>query len=211
MNYLFCVGTAFSRSTDIFQALIILYNILFGCYWKIKNELISCIANFIPVIISLILILIMARSSDVGTYFTKIFVQILFISVIIIIIFFVIPENLVLQIIGISTVITSISKILIPADNLNSFLKKKDYQSHYDLKLLFFGFICYGGWLLFGLIIGDLYCIISNGIISLIWMISLYFNCWFKFNKKKKDKEDKKNNNKDIQIKSRETELEEKE
>ena len=64
MNYLFCLGTAFSRSTDIFQVLIILYNIFFCFYWKIKNELISCIANFIPVIISLILILIMTYSAE---------------------------------------------------------------------------------------------------------------------------------------------------
>ena len=42
-------------------------------------------------------------------------------------------------------------------------------------------------------------------------MISIFFNCWFKFIKKKKDKEDKENNNKDIQIKSGETELEGKE
>ena len=144
----------------------------------------------------------------------------MFITVIIIIIFFVIPENLVSHIIGVSIIIPSISKILIPADDLNSFLKLKDYHSHYDLKLLFCGFICYGGWLLFGLIIGDLYCIISNGIISLIWMISIFFNCWFKFIKKKKvkedkedkeDKENKENINRDIRIKSSETELEEKE
>ena len=207
INYLFIVGTCFSRDSNIFlQVLINLYNILFSCYWKRKNELISCLANFIPVIISFVLIIIMTCSAE-GEIFTRIIINILLIIFVITIIFLVIPEDITLKIVGISIIITSISKILIPVNNINSFLKREEYYS-YDLKITILGFICYSGWLSFGLIIGDLYCIISNGIISLIWMISILVNCWFRYYKKKNDREDK---NKDVQMKSSETELKDKE
>ena len=206
INYLYCLGTIFSKSINILDLLIILYNILCGCYWKIKNELISCIANFLPVLIHLIIILIMTCSAD-GEIFIKLFCLLLVIIIFIPIIFLYIPGNIALNILGIFIIITSISKIFIPADDINSFLKKNEHHSFADLRIPFLGFICYGGWLFFGKIIGDLYCIISNGIISLVWIICIYFNCRDKYNKKEKDKGDKNKNVQIKRIKSSETEL----
>ena len=210
INYLFCLGTIFSRDINIFDLLIILYNILCGCYWKIKNELISCIANFLPVIIHLIIILIMTCSAE-GEIFIKTFCLLLVIIIFIPVIFLYIAESIALKILGIFIVITSFSKILIAADDINSFLKKKDYHSFVDLTIPFLGFICYGGWLLFGMIIGDLYCIISNAIICLVWMICIYFNCRNKYNKKEKDKRDKNKNAQIKNIQNSETELKDEE
>ena len=204
--YLFCLGICFSRESGIYEVLIILYNILFCFYWKIKHELFAGIANFIPVIISFILILIMCFSSE-REIFKKILFRLLFSIFVISIIFLYIPESFALNIVGIFIIITSISKILIPADDINSRLRNKDFNSS-GIYIIIFGFICYSGWLLFGLIIGDLYCIISNGLISLVWMTSILVYCWSRCFKKKEDNKDKKDN---VQIKSSETKLENKE
>ena len=95
-----------------------------------------------------------------------------------------------LKMVGICILISSILKYLVPAESIYCFLKSKDYPS-FELKLLICGFICYGGWFLFGLNIGDIYCIISNGLLTLAWMIAIPFDCWLKCNKKKANKEDK--------------------
>ena len=188
--YSFCIGICFSRESNIYEVLIILYDILFGFYWKIKKELIACIANFIPVIISFILVLIMCFTSE-GKIFKKILFRLFFSIFVITIIFLYIPESFALNIVGIFIIITSISKILIPTDDINSRLRNKDFNSS-GIYILIFGFICYIGWLLFGLIIGDLYCIISNGLISLVWMTSILVYCWSRCFKKKEDNKDKK-------------------
>ena len=207
--YLFCLGICFSRESSIYEVLIILYNILFCFYWKIKHELFACIANFIPVIISFILILIMCFSSE-REIFKKILFRLLFSIFVISIIFLYIPESFALNIVGIFIIITSISKILIPADDINSRLRNKDFNSS-GIYIIIFGFICYIGWLLFGLIIGDLYCIISNGLISLVWIASILVYCWSRCFKKKEDNKDKKDKKDNVQIKSSETKLENKE
>jgi hypothetical protein len=208
INYFFIYGTAWSnsQSPSIIEILIILHNILFGWYWILKKEFISCIANFIPIIISFILFLFMTCSS-VGEHYRKLIFQILLITVVTSIIMFYIPENLNLRIVGIPIIISSIAKIILPYSNIISCLKKEEHLSFDSLVINIFFFVCYGGWLLFGLIIGDIYCIISNGITSLVWMISIFVICLFRYNKKKKDKQDK---NKDVQLESSEKELEDK-
>ena len=131
-------------------------NIICGSYWKRKKEFVSYLAYLIPSIINffIIFICILKEKYKFRFYYILYFIiQIHFI-------YLFVSDKLILEVIGISFSILSINKFFIHIYILINILKDKDQynQSYFELIEFFCSFLCYGGWLLFGLIIEDIFC-----------------------------------------------------
>ena len=179
---------------DAYYFLIFIYtiayfdnNIICGCYWKRKKEFESYLAYLIATIINILVILI-CLSKEID------FVYIFYLIIQIPIIYFFVFDILDIEIIVIFFLIVSIFKCFFQAYTLFPLLKCKDSYnpSYFRLLEIFCSFLCYGGWILFGLIIGDIYCIISYGLLFLCFLLYFLTGCWYKFSKKNKRNENNK-------------------
>ena len=157
-------------------------NIICGSYWKRKKEFVSYLAYLIPSIINFFIIFICTlKEKDILRFY-----YILYFIIQIHFIYLFVSDKLILEIIGISFLILSINTFFFHAYILLNILKDKDQynQSSFELIEIFCSFFCYGGWFLFGLIIGDIFCIISHGLLFLIFLFSFKIRCWIKYTNK---------------------------
>ena len=157
-------------------------NIICGSFWKRKKEFVSYLAYLIPTIINMFIIFIYILKEKNIFRFYYIFYFIIQIHFI----YLFVSDKLVLEIIGISFLLLSTNKFFFNAYIILNILKdKEEYnQSFFELIENFCSFLCYGGWFLFGLIIGDIFCIISNGLLFLFFIFSFLIRCWIKYSNK---------------------------
>ena len=179
------------RDSNQYYTLIFIYtiayldnNIVCSSYWKRKKEFESYLAYLIPIIINIFIIFICLYKEINFVYIFYLIIQIP-------IIYFFAFDKLNFKIIAIFFLIVSIIKSFFHAIIL--FLKLKNKASYNPSSFLlieiFCSFLCYGGWLLFGLIIGDIFCIISYGLLFLVFLLSFLIRYWLKLSKKNKRNE----------------------
>ena len=99
-----------------------------------------------------------------------------------------------LYIVGILLIAINTMQYVSPAQNLIKVIKEKNHKL-IPIVSTILGALCSGGWLLFGLIVGDINSIISNGLgcLSSILTTLIWFIIFTKYGKKEKgDKEEEK-------------------
>lgn len=168
-----------------------LNNAIWGGYWYRKGELSVFLCCLICVIIATIFsawYLFYASEKNLGKFLLYILSQMAFETAIVLLFF----SNLIeLNIVGIILIVINTMQYVAPAQNLVQVIKTK------NLKLIpivttIIGAICSGGWLLFGLIVGDINSIISNGLgcLSSIITIIIWYWIYFKYGKQEGKEEE---------------------
>ena len=167
-----------------------LNNAIWGGYWYRKNEMSVFWCCFICVTIATIF------SSWYLFYYSKkifckfmiyVLCQITF-EMGIIALFF---SNLIdLYIVGILLIVINTMQYVSPAQNLIKVIKEKNHKLIPIISTIL-GALCSGGWLLFGLIVGDINSIISNGLgcLSSIFTTLIWFWIFTKYGKREKGDE----------------------
>ena len=165
-------------------------NAIWGGYWYRKNEMSVFWCCFICVTIATIF------SSWYLFYYSKkifckfmiyVLCQITF-EMGIIALFF---SNLIdLYIVGILLIVINTMQYVSPAQNLIKVIKEKNHKLIPIISTIL-GALCSGGWLLFGLIVGDINSIISNGLgcLSSIFTTLIWFWIFTKYGKREKGDE----------------------
>lgn len=168
-----------------------LNNAIWGGYWYRKNEISVFWCCFICVIIATIFsswYLFYYSQKMLGKFFLYVLGQIAF-EMGIIFLFF---SNLIdLYIVGILLIVINTMQYVSPAQNLIKVIKEKNHKL-IPIVSTIIGALCSGGWLLFGLIVGDINSIISNGLgcLSSIITTLIWFIIYTKYGKKEKREED---------------------
>lgn len=168
-----------------------LNNAIWGGYWYRKNEISVFWCCFICVIIATIFsswYLFYYSQKMLGKFFLYALGQIAF-EMGIIFLFF---SNLIdLYIVGILLIVINTMQYVSPAQNLIKVIKEKNHKL-IPIVSTIIGALCSGGWLLFGLIVGDINSIISNGLgcLSSIITTLIWFIIYTKYGKKEKREED---------------------
>ena len=169
-----------------------LNNAIWGGYWYRKNEMAVFWCCFICVTIATIFsswYLFYYSQKKCGKFIFYVLCQIAF-EMGIIALFF---SNLIdLYIVGILLIAINTMQYVSPAQNLIKVIKEKNHKL-IPIVSTILGALCSGGWLLFGLIVGDINSIISNGLgcLSSILTTLIWFWIYTKYGKKEKRDVDK--------------------
>ena len=170
-----------------------LNNAIWGGYWYRKNEISVFWCCFICVVIATIFsawYLYYESQKNLGRFFFYILCQITFEAGIILLFF----SNLIdLYIVGILLIAINTMQYVSPAQNLIKVIKEKNYKL-IPIVSTILGAFCSGGWLLFGLIVGDINSIISNGLgcFSSIITTFIWFYIYCIYSKKEDEMEKEK-------------------
>ena len=168
-----------------------LNNAIWGGYWYRKNEMSVFWCCFICVVIATIFsawYLYYYAEKNIGKFIFYILCQIAF-EMGIVLLFF---SNLIdLYIVGILLIAINTMQYVSPAQNLIKVIKEKNHKL-IPIVSTIIGALCSGGWLLFGLIVGDINSIISNGLgcLSSIITTVIWFWIYTKYGKKEKEEEE---------------------
>ena len=138
-------------------------NIIWGCYWIRQNEYISFSSSFLSGIFSTSFIFwynYFAAKKTISKFLLYSFAHIL-IEVGVILLF--LSELISLPNVGLIIIVITALQYIAPAAKLIKAIKEKN-QKLIPIVSTLCGCLCSGGWTLFGLIIGDLNCIIPNGL-----------------------------------------------
>ena len=170
-----------------------LNNAIWGGYWYRKNELSVFWCCFICVIIATIFsawYLFYFAQKNIGKFLFHVLCQIAC-EIGIIIIFF--SHLIDLTYVGILLIVINTMQYVAPAQNLIKVIKEKNHKL-IPIVTTIIGAACSGGWLLFGLIVGDINSIISNGLgcLSSIITTFIWFYIYIKYGKKEGKEEDEK-------------------
>ena len=164
-----------------------LNNAIWGGYWYRKNEMAVFWCCFICVTIATIFsswYLFYYSQKKCGKFIFYVLCQIAF-EMGIIALFF---SNIIdLYIVGILLIAINTMQYVSPAQNLIKVIKEKNHKL-IPIVSTILGALCSGGWLLFGLIVGDINSIISNGLgcLSSILTTLIWFWIYTKYGKKEK-------------------------
>ena len=154
--------------------LMLFFNLLnatgWGCYWYRMSFLIPVISNSICWIISIIFCIIYLFFFS-GKRTPKFCLYILILLLTETIIIFMSLYVLKMKIFGIILIFFNILMFIAPGQNIVRVIREKNHKL-IPISTTIVGIICSGGWLLFGIIVNDINCIIPN----LIGLISSIFN-----------------------------------
>ena len=168
-----------------------LNNAIWGGYWYRKNEMSVFWCCFICVVIATIFsawYLYYYAEKNIGKFTFYILCQIAF-EMGVVLLFF---SNLIdLYIVGILLIAINTMQYVSPAQNLIKVIKEKNHKL-IPIVSTIIGALCSGGWLLFGLIVGDINSIISNGLgcLSSIITTLIWFWIYTQYGKKEKEEEE---------------------
>ena len=168
-----------------------LSNAIWGGYWYRKKELSVFWCCFICVVIATIFsawYLFYAAGKKIGKFIFYVLCQISF-ELGIILLFF---SNLIdLVIVGIILIGINTMQYVSPSQNLIKVIKEKNHKLIPILTTIL-GALCSGSWLLFGLTVGDINSIISNGLgcLSSITTTLIWIWIYLKYNKKGEEEEE---------------------
>ena len=154
-------------------------NIIWGCYWIRQQEYISFLSSFISGFFSTAYIFwynYFASKKVISKFFLYSLVHI-FIELGVVYLF--LSSIFSLKTVGLILIVIATLQYIAPAQKLYQAIKTKD-QKLIPIVSTIVGCLCSGGWTLFGLIIGDLNCILPNGLglVSSILTTIAYF--WIK-------------------------------
>ena len=138
-------------------------NIIWGCYWVRQDEFISFLSSLLSGVFSSSYICwysYFASEKVISKLLLYVLCQIIVETGVI---WFFLTEILSLQTVGLIIIIISTLQYIAPAQNLIKAFKEKN-EKLIPIVSTLCGCLCSGGWFLFGLIIGDLNCIIPNGL-----------------------------------------------
>ena len=166
-----------------------LNNAIWGGYWYRKNEISVFWCCFICVVIATIYsawYLFYASEKKIGKFIFCVLVQIAF-ELGVVLLFF---SNLIdLVIVGVLLIGINTMQYVSPAQNLIKVIKEKNHKL-IPIVSTIIGALCSGGWLLFGLIVGDINSIISNGLGCLSSIITTIIWLWIYTKYGKKDEKE---------------------
>ena len=165
-------------------------NIVWGCYWIRQSEYISCLCSSLSGVFSTLYIAwysYFASEKKLSKFMLYILAQI--IGEVGMTLFFY-SKILSLQIVGLIIIFVTLLQYMAPAQNLLKALKEKN-DKLIPITSTICGCLCSGGWFLFGLIIGDINCIIPNGLGLLSSILTSFAWLYLRGKKKNEDKEDK--------------------
>ena len=165
-------------------------NIVWGCYWIRQSEYISCLCSSLSGVFSTLYIAwysYFASEKKLSKFMLYILAQI--IGEVGMTLFFY-SKILSLQIVGLIIIFITLLQYMAPAQNLLKALKEKN-DKLIPITSTICGCLCSGGWFLFGLIIGDINCIIPNGLGLLSSILTSFAWLYLRGKKKNEDKEDK--------------------
>ena len=168
----------------------IINNIVWGCYWIRQSEYISCLCSSLSGVFSTLYIAwysYFASEKKLSKFMLYILAQI--IGEVGMTLFFY-SKILSLQIVGLIIIFITLLQYMAPAQNLLKALKEKN-DKLIPITSTICGCLCSGGWFLFGLIIGDINCIIPNGLGLLSSILTSFAWLYLRGKKKNEDKEDK--------------------
>ena len=164
-------------------------NIIWGCYWIRQSEYISCLCSSLSGVFSTVYIIwysFFASKKNIAKLLLYILAQIV---VQVGLTFFFYSEILSLQIVGTIIIFITLLQYIAPAQNMVKAFREKN-DKLIPIVPTICGCLCSGGWFLFGLIIGDINCIIPNGLGLLSSILTALVWVYIKGNKKKEDKEE---------------------
>ena len=164
-------------------------NIIWGCYWIRQNEYISCLCSALSGVFSTGYISwysFFASNKNISKFLLYVLVQI--VGEVVTTLFFY-SEILSLQVVGIIIIFITLLQYIAPAQNLVKACKEKDDKLIPIVSTLC-GCLCSGGWFLFGLIIGDINCIIPNGLGLISSVLTSFVWVYLKGKKKKEEEKD---------------------
>ena len=145
-------------------------NIFFISYWKRKKEFVSYLTYLIPSIINLFIIFIyIYKEKDKSRfYFSYLIITLPFI-------YLFASNEFIFERIGFYFLLLSCCKCIFLAYFLMIILRLSQSSLELIVNLCFI--FCYGGWFLFGLIIGDIFSLISNGLLFLFYIYFFIIRC----------------------------------
>ena len=164
-------------------------NIVWGCYWIRQSEYISCLCSSLSGVFSTLYIAwysYFASEKKLSKFMLYILAQI--IGEVGMTLFFY-SKILSLQIVGLIIIFITLLQYMAPAQNLLKALKEKN-DKLIPITSTICGCLCSGGWFLFGLIIGDINCIIPNGLGLLSSILTSFAWLYLRGKKKNEDKEE---------------------
>ena len=164
-------------------------NIIWGCYWIRQSEYISCLCSSLSGVISTVYIIwysVFASKKNIAKLMLYILAQII-VQVGLTLFFY--SEILSLQIVGTIIIFITLLQYIAPAQNMVKAFREKN-DKLIPIVPTICGCLCSGGWFLFGLIIGDINCIIPNGLGLLSSILTALVWLYIKGNKKKEDKDE---------------------
>ena len=164
-------------------------NIIWGCYWIRQCEYISCLCSSLSGVISTVYIIwysFFASKKNIAKLMLYILAQII-VQVGLTLFFY--SEILSLQIVGTIIIFITLLQYIAPAQNMVKAFREKN-DKLIPIVPTICGCLCSGGWFLFGLIIGDINCIIPNGLGLLSSILTALVWLYIKGNKKKEDKDE---------------------
>lgn len=164
-------------------------NIIWGCYWIRQNEFISFLASFLSGIFSTAYIVwysFFASKKNICKFLLFILCQIVAETGFIL---FFLSEILTLKTVGLIIIIASTLQYIAPAQNIMKAFKEKN-DKLIPIVPTICGCLCSGGWFLFGLIIGDINCIIPNGLGLISSTLTAFVWLYIKGSKKENEKEE---------------------
>ena len=169
----------------------LLNNAIWGCYWHRKGEFSGFFCSFIcGTIATLFCVWYLYYFSEkkAGKFLLFVFLQFLCETGIIL---FFLSDILALPIVGVLLIGINTLQYVAPAQNLIRVIKEKNHKL-IPIVSSVLGCLCSGGWLLFALIIGDINCLIPNGLgcISSIITTVIWFWIYTKYGKKEEDDKD---------------------
>ena len=164
-------------------------NIVWGCYWIRQSEYISCLCSSLSGVFSTLYIAwysYFASEKKLSKFMLYILAQI--IGEVGMTLFFY-SKILSLQIVGLIIIFVTLLQYMAPAQNLLKALKEKN-DKLIPITSTICGCLCSGGWFLFGLIIGDINCIIPNGLGLLSSILTSFAWLYLRGKKQNEDKEE---------------------
>jgi len=164
-------------------------NIIWGCYWIRQNEFISFLSSLLSFVFSSTYILwynYFASQKNIGKYLLYILCQILGEASAI---YLFISEIIPLKTVGLIIIFITFLQYIAPAQNVVKAFKEKN-DKLIPITSTICGSLCSGGWTLFGLIIGDINCIIPNGLGLISSIMTALVWLYIKGTKKKEDKDE---------------------
>ena len=164
-------------------------NIIWGCYWIRQSEYISCLCSSLSGVFSTVYIIwysVFKKKKNIAKLMLYILAQII-VQVGLTLFFY--SEILSLQIVGTIIIFITLLQYIAPAQNMVKAFREKN-DKLIPIVPTICGCLCSGGWFLFGLIIGDINCIIPNGLGLLSSILTALVWLYIKGNKKKEDKDE---------------------
>ena len=154
--------------------LMLFFNLLnascWGCYWYRMSFMIPVMSNSICGIISLSFCFTYLYFFS-GKNILKFCLYCPFLFLALVILIFISLYVLKMKIFGIILIFFNILMFIAPGQNIIRVIKEKNHKL-IPIGTTIVGIICSGGWLLFGIIVNDINCIIPN----LIGLVSSIFN-----------------------------------